>query len=301
MGFVDKLKNIFFEEEEEELENEVVSKEEAPKEVISKKIEVPKRKVEPVEIEVKREEKIEVKNEKIIPNNDLIFDDEDFLLDSEPELNNKPKKEVKDTKKIENSYMKEVPYKSRESRDLYKNEDKDTKEKQEMPKYEYSYLKNEKKEAKTFTPSPIISPIYGILDKNYKKEEIKEKKEVRISSYPSKMDLDSVRNKAFGDLENDLFGTSQIENKEEEEQRKIVENRKIYDFQKKDEKPTIDRVTIGEADEYYNDLGLAYNTDYKDISKEIKDGKYREVKKTNDDLLEDNLFDLIESMYDKED
>ena len=23
----------------------------------------------------------------------------------------------------------------------------------------------------TFTPSPIISPIYGILDKNYKKEE----------------------------------------------------------------------------------------------------------------------------------
>ena len=297
MGFVDKLKNIFFEEEEEEVENEV-----SANEVIAKKVEVPKRKVEPVEIEVTKEEvkkePTEPKKEVIKPVNDLIFDDEDFLLDTKKVEPKEIKKEVNYPKK-DISYKQETSYKSRENRDLYKKEENNIQK--ETPKYDFSYSKNDTKDTKTFTPSPIISPIYGILDKNYKKEEIKEKKEVRISSYTSKMDLDSVRNKAFGDLENDLFGTSQEKNDEEEEQRKIVENRKIYDFQKKDEKPTIDKVTIGEADEYYNDLGLAYNTDYKDISKEIKDGKYREVKKTNDDLLEDNLFDLIESMYDKED
>ena len=58
---------------------------------------------------------------------------------------------------------------------------------------------------------------------------------------------------------------------------------------------------IGEADEYFNDLGLAYNTDYKDVSKEISDGKIQEKKTTKEGTLEDNLFDLIESMYDKED
>ena len=57
-------------------------------------------------------------------------------------------------------------------------------------------------------------------------------------------------------------------------------------------------MTIGEADEYYNDLGLAYNTDYKDLSKDLNDGKTEE--KDDKDNLEDNLFDLIESMYDKD-
>ena len=162
----------------------------------------------------------------------------------------------------------------------------------------------ETKETKTFTPSPIISPIYGILDKNYKKEEVKERKEIRISSRPVKMDLDSVRNKAFGDLEYDLFDN--IETKEETEEKRELpkkttkrEIKKLYDMSKTS-KPSIERVTLGEADEYFNDLGLAYNTDYKDISKEINDGKMIE-EEGDSDKLEDNLFDLIESMYDKED
>ena len=67
----------------------------------------------------------------------------------------------------------------------------------------------------------------------------------------------------------------------------------------KKEKPSIEKVTIGEADEYFNDLGLAYNTDYKDVSKEISDGKIQEKKTTKEGTLEDNLFDLIESMYDQ--
>ena len=36
-----------------------------------------------------------------------------------------------------------------------------------------------KKEEKTFHPTPIISPIYGILNKNYEKDDVTEKRSLR--------------------------------------------------------------------------------------------------------------------------
>ena len=53
----------------------------------------------------------------------------------------------------------------------------------EQPKKEVksSYLKEQpkiiKEEKRVFKPTPIISPVYGVLDKNYNKEDIKPKKE----------------------------------------------------------------------------------------------------------------------------
>ena len=300
MGFMDKLKNIFFEEEEEEEITEAPPKKE--KEVIAKKVEIPKRKKEVVEIkpvlpkeekeiEVERPRVVEEKKENVKINTDLIFDDDDFIIDTKKT----PKKEEDFyTRKSESTI-----YKTRENRELYKKEEVRPRE---TTKYEYGSNKP-KTEGKTFTPSPIISPIYGIRDKNYKKEEVKEKKEIRISSRPIKMDLDSVRNKAFGDLEYELFdNTPSKEDLEEKEIQKEIPKReikKIYDMSKVS-KPAIEKVTLGEADDYFNDLGLAYNTDYKDISKDINDGKVS-LKEEKGDKLEDNLFDLIESMYDKED
>ncbi|MBQ8472774.1 MAG: hypothetical protein IJ501_04660 [Bacilli bacterium] len=317
---MDKLKNIFFEEEEEEEEIQEVKPPKKEKEVIAKKVEIPKIKKENIEVEITPQQEtinnvqeiqgnkekvndyVEPKREtpKINTNSDLIFDDDDFIIDTK-----KPKKEVETYKTKETYKPKETNlYKSRDTRDLYKKEE--VREKKEPIKYETPlYAEQKETKPKTFTPSPIISPIYGILDKNYKKEEVKEKKEIRLSSRPIKMDLDSVRNKAFGDLEYDLFDSTPTKEELEEEEKKKKETprrdvRKIYDMSK-DEKPSIDKVTIGEADEYFNDLGLAYNTDYKDISKEISDGKILENERGTGDSLEDNLFDLIESMYDRED
>ena len=291
MGFMDKLKNIFFEEEEED---DAVDTPKVEKEVVIKKVEIPKRsKPEVYEPISKEEEKIEEKEQpkenktpvvepktvKKERQQDILFDDEDFILETP-----KPKRE------------------NRSNLEFTKTEFKETiKEavKKEPTKYEYSKQEETKR---VFTPSPIISPIYGILDKNYKKEEVKEKKEIRISSRPAKVDFDSVRNKAFGDLENELFPEAVEDTKEEKkEEVKPREFSRIYDMSDKKEKPSIEKVTIGEADEYFNDLGLAYNTDYKDVSKEISDGKIQEKKTTKEGTLEDNLFDLIESMYDKED
>ena len=298
MGFMDKLKNIFFEEEEDEEVVEEPKKEKQEKEVVIKKVEVPKRnRVEEYNVPEEEQEEIKPQKENISKNTeikkenktqDLIFDDEDFILEQ-------PKQVPKET-----TYTKQETYKTRENKEVVKTE---SYYKKETPKYEYTKKEETKK---VFTPSPIISPIYGILDKNYRKEEVKEKKEIRLSTRPTKMNFDSVRNKAFGDLENDLFPSTPVseEKKKEKEEVRPRNINRLYDMTNKDEKPSIEKVTLGEADEYFRDLGLAYNTDYKDISKDISDGKIPDdskKKEKKEETLEDNLFDLIESMYDKED
>ena len=298
MGFMDKLKNIFFEEEEDEEVVEEPKKEKQEKEVVIKKVEIPKRnRVEEYNVPEEEQEEIKPQKENVSKNTeikkenktqDLIFDDEDFILEQ-------PKQVPKET-----TYTKQETYKTRENKEVVKTE---SYYKKETPKYEYTKKEETKK---VFTPSPIISPIYGILDKNYRKEEVKEKKEIRLSTRPTKMDFDSVRNKAFGDLENDLFPSTPVseEKKKEKEEVRPRNINRLYDMTNKDEKPSIEKVTLGEADEYFRDLGLAYNTDYKDISKDISDGKIPDSskkKEKKEETLEDNLFDLIESMYDKED
>ena len=63
-------------------------------------------------------------------------------------------------------------------------------------------------EKKVFKPTPIISPVYGILDKNYHKEDIVSRDEViarKESNVESSIDL--VRNKAYGTLEDELEDT----------------------------------------------------------------------------------------------
>lgn len=82
---------------------------------------------------------------------------------------------------------------------------------------------------KPFTPSPVISPVYGILDKNYKKDDIVDKqggmkREKVIKPIPPKevelpvtnndvfeVDIDKVRKKAYGELEDYEKNLSKIE------------------------------------------------------------------------------------------
>ena len=344
MGFMDKLKNIFFEEEdEEEIDEPVAPKIEKEKEkeikqkpekaskeklkdVIAKKVDFSKseknknlkvEQEEAVEVEIPVEEEKEKKVEEVVApkivektepvkpkreqriNTELIFDDEDFILDTKPKV-----------KKVETKPVEKKVEPKEDINNLYRGRDTKTETKKNETKYDYkkpTYGKKEEAKPKTFTPSPIISPIYGILDKNYKKEEVKDNKEIRISSRPSRMDLDSVRNKAFGDLEYDLIGNMKEEETSVKPDKNISKSETLSKEElsklksDEEEKPVMDRVTLGEADEYYNDLGLAYNTDYKDLSKDVNDGKVNSnKKKKEEEKLEDNLFDLIESMYDRE-
>ena len=69
-------------------------------------------------------------------------------------------------------------------------------------KYDYGrYERTETREVvekKKFKPSPIISPVYGILNEDYKVEDIKD---VTEENRNNNLDFNSVRKKAFGDIE----------------------------------------------------------------------------------------------------
>jgi len=311
MKLLDKLKNALFEEEYVEVEEKKeVKKKEKP---IAKKIIVDdKPKKTPV-----KEDLIVEEEKKDTPNRDFKFKailDDDFIdLDQEKKEEKKPKEDTKleikkEVKEKRPLYQGE---KKKEERTIYRpnpNIDK------EIKMHEYgSYEKQ--KERKEFHPSPIISPIYGVLDQNYKKDDIVTKKEIRItSSYKSRnIDVDSVREKAYGNND-DIFEEELTSNKKHDQEQ--VENYEMDDNEITEEEslldisaentPSVARVTMGDAEEYYSDLGLEYNIDYKDASHEKATGRRTDLKDFKEDdyqkedtSIEDNLFDLIDSMYDE--
>ncbi|MEG1457627.1 MAG: hypothetical protein RR047_02575 [Bacilli bacterium] len=294
MGLMDKLKNVFFEEEYVEVEEQEKVKKVGKKKdnnVIARKIELPKRvdkeEVKEEEIIKSYEEDKEVLADKELlkmDNNFKQFDDDDF------EIEDKKDKEVIIVPKDSSSVNTHVPYGGDYKID-----------------YTNLYSKTEKTE-REFRPTPIISPIYGILDKNYSKDDIVDKKDrVPSSSYAKKIDLDSVRQKAYGEVS---YNEEVKDNQEEE-----IEDNLLYDMSDIETTPAVEKVTIADAEEYFEDLGLQYNIDYKDKTHERASGRrVRYVKeedkeeekeevivKKDNPSLEDNLFDLIDSMYeDKE-
>lgn len=198
---------------------------------------------------------------------------------------------------------------------------------------------------KPFTPSPVLSPVYGILDKNYKKEEIRDRKEIRLtSSYAHEnLDVDEVRKRAYGnladDLEDEFKDTSKEVNIVEYDDLEEEEDSALLDLSEDHDTPEVKKVTVGDALEYFEDLGLEYNVDYVDASKERttpkreKDNYDDSLHEENDESLvvldevssddeekspsivqiedesnndedsvdDDNLFDLIDSMYQEKD
>jgi len=182
---------------------------------------------------------------------------------------------------------------------------------------------------KVFKPSPVISPIYGILDKDYKKEEIKEKsKSVNDNMVSSKVTTyDNVRRKAYGTLEDDLedtlnslngLSTNEINEKADEEvvlmntddlndaSKTIAEinekTQKIENLINKIEETAdeIDRsITIGDLEDT---VELLEERKKEEVKEEVDEEPVVEDKTMTDSTLEHDLFNLIDSMYDdKED
>lgn len=173
MGLFDKVKNLFTEEveEDEPIKKEVIQVEiPSPKEQ-KKERRIVKEEIESLdEVEVIEEEPSfePVKEEPKEEYKFPFFDDEDF-----EEINEKREEKIEKKKPL---------YRNREAA--------------------YNPTKEEKH---AFKPTPIISPVYGILDKNYVKEDIKAKN-IKPSSYynPKEATIDDIRNKAYGTLEDDV-------------------------------------------------------------------------------------------------
>lgn len=223
---------------------------------------------------------------------------------------------------------------------------------------------------KPFTPSPVISPVYGILDKNYRKDDIVDKqggmkREKIVKPVSTKLeedktinttkksttlyevDIDSVRKKAYGELEeleNTLTSIAlpALEEKQEERIEPVVEIQEDVSLPI-EEKPSIEE----QLDEKYdvsdikaedlmntNDLDKVVEEvieEKKPIKKEKNSKLLDELEKTStlqilddiekelnsikpivkkeeeveeeqlrdrsDDTLENDLFHLIDSMY----
>ena len=217
MKLFDKVKNLFTEEVEEEpiVKREVRQVEVAPPTRAER---------EPIVEEEKKEEKF------------VFFSDDDFK-DLE-----KPKKEEiiekEEIKSYRTSFNKSV---------------------EEKKPYRGASFNTVVDEKKPFKPSPIISPVYGVLDKNYSKDEVVTKKVVSRSYDSKKMSVDDIRNKAYGTVEDEikdeLFGNIQY-----------------------DEEPVINDIDIFEELDKYEELDK--------LEQKINDTKENAI---------DELFDELDS------
>lgn len=278
MGLFNKLKNVLFEEEEIEIEStpdKVVIEDEEP---------VFEKKVEPIKEELPLENERELfKAENTFNFPD--FDEEEFVTNYEPQ------KEVRPTRKIEleRTSPEDIYYESKI---------KITREKPSSRRERV--VTKEETVKKVFKPSPVISPVYGVLDKNYKKEDIiTVEKTVKVKKT---IDVDMVRKKAFGTLEDDIEKTL---------------SEPIEKFYKDDSK-SIDELLSDSIDdtieikyetpieeEIQNDFtnNIEEELDRVDENLEVMEDVLPKRKETTEEYLEENtlesdLFDLIDSMYD---
>ena len=372
MGVFEKLKNALFEVEYVEVEekpkkekhfrkrdNDRNKDEEKP---IAKKIVLPKKedKIEQLEEEDLKDDNFEVrpKNETVKEekNSFKFMDDKDFEVVDEPKIVEVYDAESKNIDDIHNFNERREVFDD-EMQKSYKKSYSDVQDSSSRSDYRpvkeskpygvddsyklnvHEYGTYEKKEDKAyFKPSPIISPIYGILDKNYKKEDVVSKKDIRITSNYSRsnVNVDDIRNKAFGRRRLDNSSDIEEDNTFEVDD---TDDNLLVDLTDEKDKPEVKQVTVGDAMEYFQDLGLEYNVDYVDASKdkttqkknetssENKDDKVKTAikndtkkiekssdkkeekssivevkdesknKNTSDATDDDNLFDLIDSMY----
>ena len=155
--------------------------------------------------------------------------------------------------------------------------------------------KEKAKEKPRFKATPVISPVYGILDKNYTKEEVKERDEEASLKRPSKkVDFETVRKKAFGNLADEIKDNLMCEDCELYKQVKKIsalsEDDLLYDMTVEPEEEK--NVTIEKAYDNYEAFGVAYEPkverkityeeeitfDKKDEEKPVKEDKKDEVR-----------------------
>lgn len=160
----------------------------------------------------------------------------------------------------------------------FKEEKKKTKSinvlERENTKYEDLIKRDTKPQKKVFKPSLVISPVYGVLDKNYSKEDITTKDGNRVSN-DNGVDIDTVIKKAYGE---------EVVTKTREEKRE-EENKTVDAF--REEETDIKSLTIEQAETKANE-------------KEVDDKIASIDELLNDTNTDDDFYSLVDSMYKNE-
>ena len=317
MGLLDKIKNLFLEDEEDS--EEVVLEEENKKVYEEPKDVLPKVMRDTILEETKKEE---------IPQKKFNFP-VDFNEESTPSrVNNNLNKSANTSdynKPVNNVVIKTTTNNINNNTGLNINREVNKKTVELYPKKEETKFKQK------FKPTPVISPVYGVLDKNYKKDEVREKSEDKVEMRrPSKkVDFETVRKKAFGNLSDDIRDNLMCENCELYKEAKRISEMSsddlLYDMLVEETKK--EDITIEKAYDNYEDYGVAYepekvntlnenedlldekqleereeDVDIEEIStlleenEEVHDVPSRSEKK-KDNKVDDDFFQLIDSMY----
>ena len=278
MGLFNKLKNVLFEEEEIEIP--------------VKETEV-KKEIKP-EVERKPLERKKVNIESSIPDNTPVINDKelfkaektfDFPVFDDQEFENM--KIITEEKRADPNRNMSINLFDYEKPKVKRDETRSRTP--EIRGRVYDTKKTVEQSSKKFIPSPVISPVYGVLDKNYKKEDIVVKKEDKKT-----IELDAVRKKAFGTLEGDIEKSLK---KEKESQVKFDSDAKMDELLKEAATETIEIPSKKELET------VPKRTEKEDKLEVLDKPKNKtQIEKIEEDTLEDDLFDLIDSMYEnKED
>lgn len=300
MSFMNKVKNFFYEDVEEDDDDTVIREE--------------KKKFNPFKKEPKVEEKIETREEPINvkqeANNDLsereLFKAErtfNFPMDLGDEIFDDEDKEEKKEEITRREPVREQTY----TRSIYHNISREEPKKPE--------------EKKKFKPSPVVSPVYGILDKNYTVDDVVDVDKTKEFSLDKKIvDFDSVRNRAYKDLDEELEKTMNndifynLDNEEEKEEPEVEEPSVIitYDEIEEEVTPEAKEVEFKEAEvktiekeeptpEEDDNLAPDVKIEVPKRTRRSKVTDLKEETEKKDKEEKEDLFNLIDNMYNEDD
>lgn len=251
MKFIDKLKDLFIDEEEviETTEIDIPDSEEKPKEKETHRLPTFMR--NKLEEEKNREE---ARREEVIKK-------EEIVKREEPKVSYRDNEVVK-TRSSNFSFPIDLEEHEEPVSRAYQGRNINVLEKEKS--LASLYAKKEEPKPKRFKPTPVISPVYGVLDKNYTKDEVKVQDETsyEIQRPSRKIDFETVRNKAFGTLTDDIKN-NMCENCELYQEVKITKNadKKAKEENLLDnlveEEPKED-ISLGDAEDNYFDFGVDY-------------------------------------------
>lgn len=273
MSLFNKIKDILFEEEEQTETIKMVKEEPVKKEPVERKVENSIQSNNDFNGNNFTKEEVEFPKEKdLFTDNSFRFPD----FDEEEFKSSIPKRQT--TSNVLDYERKKVSEKR--DRDYIRYDRNETKELVEKKK---------------FKPSPIISPVYGVLNQDYRPEDVKNRGEETPI-----LNVDEVRKKAF---EPEVLIT--------ESKSEVIDEPVVTFFEEKEEKTSnfedmksIDELLESASDEEItleDELKISSGNNLDAINEELNN--YKEVEeeiktdKESDDTLENDLFELIDSMY----
>ncbi len=277
MGLMDKFKNLFTDEEYiEEEENDPIEIKEIKKEeehklptFMREKIEKEKQEnvqISPLKKEDTATDEVEIKELKLdqskeeeLPTIQKIEKNPSFKfpidLTDNDFIETRSRQTIHNQQKVESVRPKLEPVSPKE------------RPQKKEPKVSDLYRDKKKEEQleKKFRATPIISPIYGVLDKNYTSGDMETSKGENLENHrhSKNVDFDSVRKKAYGNLSEEIKENLMCENceylKEAKECKREKKEPAVSVYER--EEPAISDyqdITLDEATENYYDYGVEY-------------------------------------------